>query len=82
MKLIMWLITRYELQFNNELYTYGGGFRFSKTIAKVTNELRAGLAYESWYSMVIITTPYYSKALNDAERLDPDDIDQSIAIST
>jgi len=38
---------------NNELYRYGNGFSFQLgAIAKVTNSLRAGLAYESptWYN--------------------------------
>lgn len=42
------------LRFNNELYTYGNGFSFQVgTIAKITNELRVGLAYESptWYRL-------------------------------
>ena len=41
-----------QLQFNNDLYTYGSGFSFQLgAIAKVSNELRAGLTYESstWY---------------------------------
>lgn len=43
-----------NLRFDNELYTYGSGFSFQVgAIAKVTNELRAGLAYESatWYQL-------------------------------
>jgi hypothetical protein len=43
-----------ELQFNNDLYTYGTGFSFQLgAIAKVTNEVRLGLAYESsaWYNL-------------------------------
>jgi hypothetical protein len=43
-----------RLQFNNDLYTYGNGFSFQLgTIAKVTNEIRLGLAYESstWYNL-------------------------------
>jgi hypothetical protein len=43
-----------RLQFNNELYTYGTGFSFQMgAIAKVTNEVRLGLAYESstWYNL-------------------------------
>lgn len=36
------------LRFNNERYTYGGGFSFNVgAIAKVTEQFRAGLAYES-----------------------------------
>lgn len=43
-----------KAQFNNELYTYGTGFSFQLgAIAKVTNEMRLGLAYESstWYHL-------------------------------
>lgn len=41
-------------RFTNELYTYGSGFSFQLgAIAKVTNEFRVGLAYESptWYNL-------------------------------
>ena len=41
-------------RFTNQLYTYGSGFSFQLgAIAKVTNELRVGLAYESptWYNL-------------------------------
>jgi len=41
-------------RFNNELYTYGSGFSFQLgAIAKVTNEFRVGLAFESptWYNL-------------------------------
>lgn len=43
-----------SLRFNNELYTYGSGFSFQLgTIAKVTEEFRVGLAYQSpvWYTL-------------------------------
>lgn len=43
-----------RIQFDNDLYTYGRGFSFNLgAIAKVTNELRLGLAYESptWYAL-------------------------------
>ncbi|WP_313805118.1 outer membrane protein transport protein [Flavobacterium sp.] len=43
-----------EIQFDNELYTYGGGFSFNLgLIANLTKEFRAGLAYESptWYRL-------------------------------
>lgn len=47
--------TRVEaLQFDNQLYTYGAGFSFNLgVIAKITNDLRLGLAYESptWYRL-------------------------------
>lgn len=41
-------------RFTNQLYTYGSGFSFQLgAIAKVTNEFRIGLAYESptWYNL-------------------------------
>ncbi|MDR6968339.1 hypothetical protein J2X31_002356 [Flavobacterium arsenatis] len=41
-------------RFTNELYTYGTGFSFQLgTIAKITNEFRVGVAYESptWYRL-------------------------------
>ena len=43
-----------RLQFDNDLYTHGTGFSFQLgAIAKVTNEIRLGLAYESptWYHL-------------------------------
>ncbi|MEZ7507046.1 OmpP1/FadL family transporter [Flavobacterium sp. Arc2] len=43
-----------KLRFDNELYTYGTGFSFQLgAIAKVTKEIRLGLAYESstWYHL-------------------------------
>ena len=43
-----------SLRFDNNLYTYGTGFSFQiGAIAKVTNEIRLGLAYESptWYTL-------------------------------
>jgi hypothetical protein len=43
-----------RLQFDNDLYTYGTGFSFQLgAIAKVTNQFRLGLAYESstWYRL-------------------------------
>lgn len=42
------------LRFRNELYTYGNGFSFQVgAIAKVTSELRVGLAYQSptWFTL-------------------------------
>jgi len=45
-------ITR--LRFDNDLHTYGTGFSFQAgAIAKVTNEIRLGLAYESptWFTL-------------------------------
>lgn len=43
-----------RVNFDNDLYTYGTGFSFQiGAIAKVTNEVRLGLAYESptWYHL-------------------------------
>lgn len=43
-----------RLRFDNELYTYGTGFSFQLgAIAKVTKEIRFGIAYESptWYEL-------------------------------
>jgi hypothetical protein len=43
-----------NLRFENDLYTHGTGFSFQVgAIAKVTNEIRLGLAYQSptWYSL-------------------------------
>ena len=43
-----------KVQFDNTLNTYGTGFSFQVgTIAKLTNEVRLGLAYESstWYNL-------------------------------
>lgn len=37
-----------SIRFDNERYTYGGGFSFNLgAIYKITNELRAGISYES-----------------------------------
>ena len=46
--------TARRLSFDNNLYTYGTGFSFQiGAIAKLTNEVRLGLAYESptWYDL-------------------------------
>jgi hypothetical protein len=43
-----------NLRFNNDLYTYGNGFSFQLgAIAKVTEDFRLGIAYESntWYEL-------------------------------
>lgn len=43
-----------RLRFDNDLYTYGTGFSFQLgAIAKVSNEIRLGLAYESstWFKL-------------------------------
>lgn len=43
-----------QIQFNNDMHTYGSGFSFNLgAIAKVTDELRLGVSYESptWYRL-------------------------------
>ncbi|MBF7090952.1 outer membrane protein transport protein [Flavobacterium sp. ALJ2] len=48
-----------RLRFDNQLYTYGNGFSFQVgAIAKITNQVRLGLAYESntWYKLYDETT--------------------------
>ena len=43
-----------SIRFDNDLYTYGSGFSFQLgAIAKITNEFRAGLTYQSptWYRL-------------------------------
>ncbi|WP_418263465.1 OmpP1/FadL family transporter [Flavobacterium faecale] len=43
-----------QAEFSNELYSYGSGFSFQLgAIAKITNEVRLGLTYESptWYNI-------------------------------
>ncbi|KFF16113.1 OmpP1/FadL family transporter [Flavobacterium hydatis] len=48
-----------RLRFDNQLYTYGNGFSFQiGAIAKVTDQIRLGLAYESntWYKLYDETT--------------------------
>ncbi|WP_281232299.1 OmpP1/FadL family transporter [Flavobacterium gelatinilyticum] len=58
--------------FNNELYTYGNGFSFQLgAIAKVTNSLRLGLAYESntWYELYDeVTQSLYSTTETNANQ--------------
>ena len=65
-----------RLQFDNELYTYGTGFSFQLgAIAKVTNELRLGLAYESptWYRLNDeLTQKLIGVSANTSGELPPD----------
>jgi hypothetical protein len=71
-----------NLRFNNNLYTYGTGFSFQiGAIAKVTNEIRLGLAYDSptWFNF----TDEFSQNLtavsaNSIEQLPPDVVDPQI----
>lgn len=71
-----------RLTFSNDLYTYGTGFSFQLGgIAKITNELRLGLAYESstWYRL----SDEFSQKLvavskNTSGELAPDVVDPKI----
>ena len=71
-----------RVRFNNDLNTYGTGFSFQLgAIAKLTNEVRLGLAYESstWYTL----TDELSQSLvavsgNTSGELDPDVVDPQI----
>lgn len=71
-----------RVQFNNDLNTYGTGFSFQVgAIAKLTNEVRVGLAYESstWYKL----TDEFSQSLvavssNSGGELPSDVVDPQI----
>jgi long-subunit fatty acid transport protein len=71
-----------NLRFDNNLHTYGTGFSFQiGAIAKVTNEIRLGLAYESptWYNL----SDEFSQKLtavsaNNANELPADIVDPKI----
>lgn len=71
-----------RLQFDNELYTYGTGFSFQLgAIAKVTNKLRLGLAYESptWYRLNDeLTQKLVGVSANNFGELAPDVLDPNI----
>jgi hypothetical protein len=58
-----------KLRFDNDLYTYGTGFSFQVGAAKVTNEMRVGLAYESstWYNLMMnyLKTSFCKAAATD-----------------
>jgi len=59
-----------NIQFGNNLVTTGTGFSFQPgAIAKLTNELRVGLAYNSptWYKIAEETTQYISTRRNEGE---------------
>lgn len=64
-----------NLLFENNLYTYGYGFSFQLgAIAKITNELRFGLAYESptWYELNDqLNQSLYSRGYNYGNPPDP-----------
>lgn len=62
-----------SIQFDNEVYTFGRGFSFNLgAIAKVTNEFRLGLAYESptWY----VLTDQLTQSLTTHSINNPDNI--------
>jgi len=71
-----------NLRFDNNLYTYGTGFSFQiGAIAKVTKEVRLGLAYDSpvWYNL----SDEFSQRLvavsaNTINELPPDVVDPNI----
>ncbi|NBL65902.1 transporter [Flavobacterium sp. NST-5] len=57
-----------SLRFNNELYTYGSGFSFQLgAIAKVTDELRLGLAYQSPTWMTLFDEGYQNIVVDCAD---------------
>ncbi len=71
-----------RLRFNNDLYTHGTGFSFQLgAIAKVTNEMRLGLAYESpiWYNLSDeLTQKLVAVRSNTSGELTPDVVDPQI----
>lgn len=68
-----------RLQFNNDLNTYGTGFSFQVgAIAKLTNEVRLGLAYESstWYKLTDeLSQSLIAVSANTGGELAPDEVD-------
>ena len=71
-----------QIQFNNELYSYGSGFSFQLgTIAKLNNTIRVGLSYESptWYEISDQLTQNISAiSSNITENLPPDVVDPRV----
>lgn len=71
-----------RLRFDNQLYTYGNGFSFQVgAIAKVTDQVRLGLAYESntWYKLYDETIQkLVSVSSNNTGELPPDVVDPQI----
>lgn len=65
-----------QAQFSNDLYTYGTGFSFQLgAIAKVTKDVRLGLAYESstWYRLNDeLSQKLYAVSSNNTGSLDAD----------
>ncbi|PVX47019.1 outer membrane protein transport protein (OMPP1/FadL/TodX) [Flavobacterium sp. 103] len=68
-----------SLNFSNSLHTYGAGFSFQVgAIAKLTNEMRLGFAYESptWYNLQDeLSQRLTAISSNIAETLPPDVVD-------
>ncbi|WP_268847338.1 OmpP1/FadL family transporter [Flavobacterium aestivum] len=68
-----------SLNFSNDLHTYGAGFSFQiGAIAKITNEIRLGFAYESptWYNLKDeFSQRLSSTSSNTVETLPPDVVD-------
>jgi hypothetical protein len=68
-----------SLNFSNSLHTYGSGFSFQVgTIAKLTDEIRVGLAYESptWYNLRDEFSQRLSSiSSNSVDTLPPDVVD-------
>ena len=68
-----------RVQFDNDLNTYGTGFSFQLgAIAKLTNEVRVGLAYESstWYTLTDeLSQRLVAVSANTSEELEPDVVD-------
>jgi hypothetical protein len=71
-----------RLKFENDLYTHGTGFSFQLgAIAKVSNEVRLGLAYTSptWYSLSDeLSQKLVAVSSNTSGELDPDVVDPQI----
>ncbi|RKS92378.1 outer membrane protein transport protein (OMPP1/FadL/TodX) [Flavobacterium limicola] len=71
-----------RLRFDNDLYTYGTGFSFQVgAIAKLTNEVRLGLAYESatWYRLTDeLSQSLFAVSANTSGELQPDDVDPQV----
>jgi outer membrane protein transport protein (OMPP1/FadL/TodX) len=70
------------LQFDNDLYTYGGGFSFNLgLIAKLTKDFRAGLAYESptWYRLNDeLSQRLIGYSIDSGVALNPDYVDPGV----
>ncbi|NDP28620.1 MAG: transporter [Flavobacterium sp.] len=70
------------LRFDNNLHTYGTGFSFQiGAIAKITNEIRLGLAYDSpiWYNLSDeFSQKLVAVSANNTNALPPDVIDPQI----